>query len=237
MRGSTLDLKQAILDRMTGVDQVWTPADFLDLGAREAVDQALHRLAASKSIRRATRGFYDIPKINPLTKKPGVPDYRAIIDAIVRRDKVRIVLDGITAANDLGLTDAVPARVVVFSDARLQPIKLGNLVIQFKHAAPSKLFWAGRPAMRVVQALYWLKDMMSPNRDRYSVLDRLGRILNDPKYGTAIRSDLSDNISVLPGWMQQIVRELLSRTVPQSRQPPRAQQRTTAQSKRERKPA
>lgn len=234
MRGPTLDLKQAILERMAGVDLIWTPADFLDLALRDAVDQALHRLAASKSIRRAARGFYDVPKINPLTEKPGVPDYRAIIDAIVRRDKVRIVLDGITAANDLGLTDAVPAHVVVFSDARLQPIRLGNLVIQFKHAAPSKLFWSGRPAMRVVQALYWLKDMMSPNRDRSSVLDRLDRILNDPTHGAAIRSDLGANISILPGWMQQTVRELLLRTAPQSRQSSPARRRR-AKSKKERK--
>ena len=42
-----------------------------------------------------------------------------------------MVVDGITAANDLGLTDAVPARAVVFTDARLKPIKLGNLTIKF----------------------------------------------------------------------------------------------------------
>ena len=33
-----------------------------------------------------------------------------------------------------------------------------TLTLQFKLTAPSKLDWAGRPAMRVVQALYWLRD-------------------------------------------------------------------------------
>jgi hypothetical protein len=32
-----------------------------------------------------------------------------------------MLVDGLTAANDLGLSDAVPAKVVVHTDARLRP--------------------------------------------------------------------------------------------------------------------
>jgi len=60
-----------------------------------------------------------------------------------------------TAANDLGLTTAVPARIEVLADARLKPIKLGNQDIHFKFAAPSRLYWADRPAMRVVDTGRW----------------------------------------------------------------------------------
>src|SRR6516164_7091276 len=44
-RGPNLDLKRAILDRVRRdkPTQVWTPNDFLDLGARSAVDKALQR--------------------------------------------------------------------------------------------------------------------------------------------------------------------------------------------------
>jgi hypothetical protein len=145
-----------------------------------------------------------------LTGKPTVPDHRAVIDAVGRRDQARMVIDGITAANGLGLTDAVPARVVVFADTRLQPIKLGNLTIEFRHAAPSRLYWAGRPAMPVVQALYWLRDLMTSDRDRASLMQRLGAILDDPRQGVSIRDDLRDGLSTLPAWMQAIVRELLA---------------------------
>jgi hypothetical protein len=212
MRGPNLDLKTAIIDRMAAQSPsgAWTPVDFLDLGSREAVDQALHRLAASKDIRRIARGLYDLPGTNKLTGKPTVANHRAVIDAIGRRDQARMVVDGITAANDLGLTDAVPARVVVFADARLRPIKLGNPTIEFKHAAPSRLYWAGRPAMRVVQALYWLRDLLAANRDRSTLLNRLTGILNNPDHGAAIRDDLRDGLSALPEWMQAIVRELLA---------------------------
>lgn len=64
-----------------------------------------------------------------------------------------------TAANDLGLTDAVPARIGVLTDGRLRPITLGNLTLDFQAAAPRRLYRADHPAMRFVEALYWLRDM------------------------------------------------------------------------------
>jgi hypothetical protein len=140
----------AIRDRISAPAQprVWTPEDFADLGPRTAVDQALHRLVASRSLRRIARGFYDTPQDNRLTGKPTYPNPRDVIDALARKGKVRVVVDGLTAANDLGLTDAVPARIGVLTDGRLRPITLGNLTLDFQAAAPSRLYWAGRPAMR-----------------------------------------------------------------------------------------
>jgi len=44
------------------------------------------------------------PRTNRLTGKTTDPDYRHVVDALARRDQVRMVVDGITAANDLGLT-------------------------------------------------------------------------------------------------------------------------------------
>ena len=211
MRGPGLHLKSTILDRITSQSssRIWTAVDFMDLGPRGAVDLALYRLVASKDIRRIARGLYDRPTVNQLTGKPTYPDYRSVIDALARRDQVRIVVDGVTAANDLGLTDAVPARAVVLTDARLQPIKLGNLTIQFRHAAPSRLYWADHPAMRVVQALYWLRDMLPRDKDR--IFERLITILHDPQHGKAIRDDLRDGLPTLPEWMQAIVRDLLQK--------------------------
>ena len=128
---------------------------------------------AGGDLRRIDRGLYDRPRRNKLTGRTTVPDYRAVIQAVSRRDNARVVIDGMTAWNDLGLTTAVPARIKVLIGARLKPIRLGNQVIQFKTAAPSRLFWAGRPAMRVVQALHWLQDMLSKATERRRVIDHL----------------------------------------------------------------
>jgi hypothetical protein len=199
----------AIRDRISALAQprVWTPEDFADLGPRTAVDQALHRLVASSKLRRIARGFYDTPQDNPLTGKPTYPNPRDVIDALARKGKVRVVVDGLTAANDLGLTNAVPARIGVLTDGRLRPITLGNLTLDFKAAAPSRLYWAGRPAMRFVQALYWLRDML-PSDDG-SLRKRLVSILRDPDHGQAIQDDLRSGVSALPEWMRVIVRDIL----------------------------
>jgi hypothetical protein len=64
----------------------------------------------------------------------------------------------------------VPARVEVLVDARLKPIRLESQEIHFKPAAPSRLYWAGRPAMRIVQALFWLQDTLADTAERARTL-------------------------------------------------------------------
>lgn len=205
-------IQSAILSRIQApkMPRVWTADDFADLGSRSAVDLALHRLVSTDNVRRIARGLYDVPTINSLTGKPTSPDPHDVIDALTRKGKVRILVDGITAANDLGLTDAVPARIEVLTDGRLRPIKLGNLTLDFHYAAPSRLYWAGRAAMRFVQALHWLRDMLPT--DDGGLRRRLISILRNPDHGQAIRDDLRAGFSALPEWMRAIVRDLLRET-------------------------
>lgn len=49
-----------------GRGSVWTPADFGDLGGRDAVDSALSRHARQERIRRIARGLYHYPEKHPL---------------------------------------------------------------------------------------------------------------------------------------------------------------------------
>ena len=142
MTDSALDLKTAILKRIEkGASRgVWTPRDFLDFGTRDAVDKTLQRLTRAGSLRRVDRGLYDKPSFNSLTQKSNPPDPRQVIEAIARRDQIRVLVDGMTAANDLGLTNVVPAKIVVHTDARLKSVSLGQLGIKFKLTAASKLY-------------------------------------------------------------------------------------------------
>src|SRR5206468_12741628 len=131
-------------------------------------------------------------------------------DAIARRSQIRVLVDGMTAANDLGLTNAVPAKIVIHTDARLKPIKLGNLSVDFKHTAPSKLYWAGRPAMRVVQALHWLRDVLSDANENHRIKATLERLFNTENVGRQITDDLRNGLVSLPVWMQDFLRPLLA---------------------------
>ena len=205
---SMSELKSTVVSlvRAGRASHVWVPTDFATIDNRDAVDKTLQRLVRDGELRRIDRGLYDRPIINSLTKRPTSPDYRAVVDAIARRDRLRLLVDGMTAANDLGMTDTVPARVTIHTDARRRSVKLGNLVIEFKQTAPSRLYWADRPAMRVVQALHWLKDTLATDRPR--ILSRLSTLLTDQIHGDAIRQDLRAGFGTLPAWMQSLVREL-----------------------------
>ncbi len=205
------DLKSRILAHVAdqAPARVWTAADFLHLGTRDAIDKALQRLVTANHLRRIDWGLYDRPRQNSLTKQSSPPDPREVIDAVARRDQIRVLVDGMTAANDLGLTNAVPAKIVVHTDARLKPIRLGNLEIVFKPAAASKLYWAGRPGMRIVQALHWLRDTTGAAAETQGLRRKLRSLLaRDPK-GDQIRRDLGAGFTALPAWMQDLLRPLL----------------------------
>lgn len=114
-----------------------------------------------------------------------------------------------TAANDLGLTDAVPAKIVVHTDARRRAIKLGNVTITFRSTAASKLFWAGRPAMRVVQALHWLRDLLAREGESDQVKRKLAKLFEDPTAGPPLKADLTAGLSALPTWLREFLKPLI----------------------------
>jgi len=211
MRGKELDVKSRVYGRISASHPrtVWAVGDFEDFGSRDAVYKILQRLAAAGDLRRIDRGLYDRPRLNRLTGKPAAADYRAVIDAIARRDHARMLVDGMTAANDLGLSDAVPGRVIIHSDARVKPLRLGNLTITFQLTSASKLYWAGRPAMRVVQALRWLKPKLDNPHDSQRIRRRIATLLLDSKKGAALRKDLKKGLPALPIWMQNFLHDLL----------------------------
>ena len=211
MNSAPLDLKTAMLERIRAdaPRKVWTPSDFVDLATRDAIDKALQRLTKAETLRRIDRGLYDQPGFNKLTQKPNPPDPRSVIDAVGRRDQTRMLVDGMTAANDLGLTDAVPAKIVVHTDARRRAIRLGNVTISFRPTAASKLFWAGRPAMRLVQALHWLRDLLVREGERDQVKRKLAQLFEDPTTGPSLRADLTAGMSALPTWMRVFLKPLI----------------------------
>lgn len=215
MNKNSPDLKPAILNRIRGAPtrKVWTPSDFVDLASRDAVDKTLQRLTKAKTLRRIDRGLYDQPGFNKLTQKPNPPDPRSIIDAVGRRDQTRMLVDGMTAANDLGLTDAVPAKIVVHTDARRRPIKVGNVTIAFRPTAASKLFWAGRPGMRVVQALHWLRDLLVREGESDQIKRKLAKLFEAPVSGLPLKADVSAGMSTLPTWMQAFLKPLIDADV------------------------
>ena len=138
--------------RRKGRSWVFTPKDFVDLGSRAAVDQALLRLTKGGRIRRLARGLYDFPRKHPVL---GIlsPDPDAVARALTRSSGSRLLLSGSKAANMLGLSTQVPAQNVYVTDGRSKTVKVGKQVIRLKHAAPSKMAIADSPSAPILQAL------------------------------------------------------------------------------------
>jgi hypothetical protein len=203
-------LKSRVYGRVTASNpsMVWTAGDFSDFGTREAINKALERLAQEGRLRRVAPGFYDRPRLNRLTGKPTATNYQGVINAVARRDKARLLVDGMTAANDLGLSEAVPGRIIVHTDARIRPIQLGNQKIIFRPTAASKLYWAGRPAMRLIQALHWLKPKLNNPHEKSRVIRKLDKLFRDAIHGEKLKADIRQGFRVLPSWMQDFLKEL-----------------------------
>ena len=184
-----------IMQRVSAQDcgsWVCTPKDFLDLGSRDAVDQALSRLAKAGRLRRVGHGLYAAPKISPVLNGPAPVDLDAAIAALARRDGVRIMSDGLVAANELGLTNAVPAKASYVTDGYSRTLKIDGRTVRFRHAGPSVMRWAGRPAAPVVQALRWLGPRAAADGE---ILSTLSGHLPDN-----VKLDLLHNRRDLPSW-------------------------------------
>ena len=172
-----------------GRGKVFTPKDFLDVGSREAVDQALSRLARANSVQRLGRGLYCYPQVN---KRLGIaipPDVDDIADALARQTGSRIAPSGATAANRLGLSTQVPAKPVYLTDGRSRRVKAGNFDIVVKHVTPKELPVGNRTSATVLQALRYLgKDGISPvvlGKIRKALpLKQRNRLLQDARYTT-----------------------------------------------------
>ncbi len=199
MTGVAKKIIRRVSERENG-NWVCTPKDFLDLGSRGAVDQSLSRLVKSGHLRRLGHGLYAAIRFSDVLDGPAPASLDSIIAALARRDGTRIMADGIVAANLLGLTNAVPAKLIYVTDGHSRTLEIDGRIIRFRHAGPNTMKWAGKPAAHVVQALRWLGPR---NVVQSGVTSTLNRILPEE-----VKRDLLDNIHDLPGWAVSLVSEI-----------------------------
>lgn len=199
-----ITIADKIMKRLRGRGRgkwVCTARDFLDLGSRAAVDQALSRLTKDGDLRRVGHGLYDLPRSSTVLNRAAPVDIDKAMAALARRDSIRIMPDGIAAANQLGLTNAVPAKSSYLTDGATRDVKVGNRTIRLKHAGPAVMAWAGRPAGPVAQALRWLGPQAAKDA---RVAATLRRALPDD-----VKKDLARNSAGLPGWAVPLARSLI----------------------------
>ncbi len=178
--------------RRSGRGSVFVPGDFLDLGSRQGVDFALHRLVKQGVLRRLARGLYDYPRSHP---QLGVlsPSIDTIAEVLAGRDRLRIQPSGAYAANLLHLSEQVPAKAVFLTDGPSRRIKVGASEIVLKRTTPRAMAAAGRTSGLVIQGLKYLgrphvtMERLAPLRKLLSEKDR---------------AQLKQDLPLAPAWMR-----------------------------------
>jgi len=189
-----------ILSRIygTGRGSVFTPGRFLDLGSRDAVDKILSRLVQKGTIRRLARGLYDYPERHPVM---GIltPSPDAIARALAGKEGIRLQPSGAYAANRLGLSTQVPARIVYLTDGPSRTVKVGNQEIRLQRTTPRNMGPTGRVSGLVIQALRHLGQKNVND----AVIQALKRKLSDRD-----KKWLMKDIAYAPAWVGKHLREI-----------------------------
>lgn len=181
-----------------GRGSVVLPANFLDLGSRQAVGVALHRLEKTKSIRRLSRGVYDYPMEDPLLGELS-PTIEAITKALSQRDRLRLQPTGAYALNLLGLSEQVPAKIVFLTEGESRTLKIGPMTIELRRTTPRNMASSGRLSGLIIQGLRSLgKDHVTKAR-----IEKLKSTIPLKQ-----RKELLKDIALAPAWMHSIFHEL-----------------------------
>jgi hypothetical protein len=184
--------------RSLGRGCVFVPADFLEIGSREAIDVTLHRLARKGTIRRLARGVYEFPKDHPVLGRL-FPSAEAVAEALAGRDRTRIQPAGAYAANALGLSEQVPAKAVFLTDGPSRTVTVGPTTIELRRTTARNMAAAGRLSGLLIQALRELgEEHVTPERREH-----LKRTIPARE-----RRELLKDLRLAPAWMHPIFREL-----------------------------
>jgi hypothetical protein len=171
-----------------GSGKAFSAKDFLDIASRTTVDVTLASLTQDGKLRRIRRGLYDMPRVNPALGGKLSPDIDEAARAMARRQRWKIVPEGAWAANLLGLSTQVPAKITYLTDGPNKEVPIGRRVIHFKHARPKVLAGLEGKFALVVQALRHLgKEGVGPREIATSQAEltpaEKRKLVRDTRYG------------------------------------------------------
>jgi len=186
-----------IINRIYGYGRgrCFTPKSFLDIGSPEAIRISVHRLEKKGVIRRISRGLYEYPKKHPSIGLLS-PNPNKIAKAIQIRDAIRIQPSGAYAANMLGLSDQIPAKIVFITDGTGRRLKIGNQEILLKKTTPRNLAAFEKGSGILIQALRFI----GKNQITRFHIEHLKNNLDD-----TAKAQLQKDRIFAPEWMHPII--------------------------------
>ena len=129
--------------------------EFLALGKRDAVDQALRRLANRGQLVKITRGRYALPVHSRFGTRPPAPEL--VMARLQDEQGDQLLSSGVASANALGLTTQVPVQQTFLSRTRSRKrYRFGKQEVTLRQAPRWQFLLADRPAGQAIRALAWL---------------------------------------------------------------------------------
>ena len=177
---------------------VLCPNVLLHLGNRDAVDQALSRLARRGRLSRVCQGVYVRPVETRFGPRP--PSIDKVIESLAALWGETIVPCGGAAANALGLTTQVPVRSVYLTSGPNRKLKLGEVTVDLRHAPRWQLVAPHRSAGDAVRALAWLGPQ--------EVEEGLGVICR--KLSAEDLEELAESRAMMPAWIAEPVSAMVA---------------------------
>ncbi len=171
--------------------QPFGPKNFLHLGNRAAVDQALGRLTRQERMMRIFQGIYVRTLETPSGRR--APDVGKVLDVLSRLWGQPMVSSDVDAARSLGLTDQVPPRPTYLTSGPDRRLSFGDLEVDLRHVPPWQLVAPGRLAGTIIRALAFVGSEEAENTLNLIV----------PGLSEADRADLLSMRSRVPLWIAE----------------------------------
>lgn len=186
--------------QQAGDSNIFFTEDFMGYGTPDGVRVALFRLINKRFIIRIARGVYAKPGYSVILDKETIPNIEAIVKAIARRDRAKIIPTGAYALNALGFSTQVPMNFVFLTDGTPRNLKIGKATIKFKRTVPKNLNFTNELCMLVVQALKEIGNGKVDIMGKEKVIELLKKV----EY-----KELKHDIALAPQWIAEIMAKAL----------------------------
>jgi hypothetical protein len=192
-------IENKVKNRIFGHGRGWcfTLKDFSDLGGEESIKISVHRLAKEELVQRLKIGLYYYPEKSELFGDVP-PSLEKVAKALANKYKIRIQPSGAFAANLLGLSEQVPAKVVYLTDGDSKKVNIGKRQIIFKKTTPKNMKLAGKVTGLVIQALRYIgKEHIDEKKIR----------IIQKNLSEADKKMLVKDATLAPNWIAKIIQE------------------------------
>lgn len=178
---------------------VLSPKEFLHMGNRTAVDQALSRLSRDGYLIRVDRGAYVAPVPGRAGCRP--PSAEKVVESLAALSGELIAPDGATLAIAFGLEEQGRVARGYVTSGRSRTLLLGSVEVTLQHAPAWMLALGNGPAGAAVRAMVWVGPDAADK-----ALAKIRLALSNPEWLTLVACR-----AALPSWMARAIGESVVR--------------------------